>query len=279
MSDVTWFKVLTDIFADEKIKIIQSMPEGDSLLVMWFKVLSQAGKTNDGGYIYLRKEIPYTAAMLATLFNKQQQLVEVALKVFEQFGMIDIDDNGYIFVTNWERHQNIDKLNQIKEKTNLRVQKHREKKKLELMGCNVTETLHVTQSNATDKDIDKDIDKEKDNSITTRESHLQILNLYCSLHKKFEFNLTVKDREQMMEMAGSGIPLAFVLEIIQKVFESKGGQIHGFGYYSPIIKEAWTTSTSPSISQQVPRYAFKPERRKTVEELMIERGVTYEPRV
>lgn len=158
MSEVTWFKVLTDIFSDDKIKILQSMPEGDSLLVMWFKVLAQAGKTNDGGYIYLKKNMPYTAGMLSTLFGKPQQLVELALRSFTEFGMIDVDEKGYIFVMNWEKHQSIDKLNQIKEKSRLRVQTYREKKKLELLECNVTETLQVTQSNA----IDIDIDKEKD---------------------------------------------------------------------------------------------------------------------
>lgn len=160
MSGVTWFKVLTDIFADDKIKIIQSMPEGDSLLIMWFKVLAQAGKTNDGGYIYLKKDIPYTSAMLATLFGKQQHLVELAMKTFNQFGMIDVDERGYVFVTNWEKHQAVDKLDKIREQTSLRVAKHREKKKLELQECSVTVTQNVTPSNATD--IDKELDKDKE---------------------------------------------------------------------------------------------------------------------
>lgn len=178
MAEVTWFKVLTDIFADDKIKIIQSMPEGDSLLVMWFKVLSQAGKTNDGGYIYLRKNIPYTPAMLATLFNKSQMMTELALKTFEQFEMIDIDENGYIFVTNWEKHQSIDKLNQIKEQTKLRVQNHREKKKLELMESNATVTLPKRPSNAIDieldldKERDKEVIKEHDENIVELTNHL-----------------------------------------------------------------------------------------------------------
>lgn len=159
MADVPWFKVLTDIFSDDKIKIIQSMPEGDSLLVMWFKVLSQAGKTNDGGYIYLKKTIPYSPAMLATLFGKQQQLVELAMRTFSEFGMIDIDEKGYVFVTNWEKHQSIDKLEKIKEQNRLRQAVHRESKRIELEENNVTVTLPSLRNNAIDKDID--IDKEK----------------------------------------------------------------------------------------------------------------------
>lgn len=133
MSEIKWFKVLTDMFADDKIKIIQSMPEGDALLVMWFKVLAQAGKTNDGGYIYLKKNIPYTPAMFSTLFGKPQHLVELALRTFVEFGMIDIDERGYIFVLNWEKHQNIEGMDKVREQTRKRVNAHREKKRLELM--------------------------------------------------------------------------------------------------------------------------------------------------
>lgn len=166
MADVTWFKVLTDIFSDDKIKILQSMPEGDALLVMWFKVLAQAGKTNDGGYIYLKKNIPYTSSMLSTLFNKNQLLVDLAVRTFSEFGMIDIDEKGYIFVTNWERHQSIDALEKIKEQTRTRVQSHRDKKKLELQESNATVTLHVTQRNATELELELDLELEKEKDKT-----------------------------------------------------------------------------------------------------------------
>jgi predicted phage replisome organizer len=165
MAEVTWFKVLTDIFADDKIKIIQSMPEGDSLLVMWFKVLSQAGRTNDGGYIYLRKNIPYTPSMLATLFNKPQMIVELALKTFSQFEMIDIDENGYLFVTNWEKHQNIEGMDKVREQNRLRNKQYRDKKRLELMSgdvtANVTHDVTRRLNDATELELELELDKEK----------------------------------------------------------------------------------------------------------------------
>lgn len=209
MAGITWFKVLTDIFADDKIKILQSMPEGDSLLVMWFKVLSQAGKTNDGGYIYLKKNIPYTSAMLATLFGKQQQLVELAMRTFTEFGMIDIDDNGYVFVTNWEKHQSIDKMEKIKEQTRLRASAHREKKKLELLESNakvtqsnVTVTVDVTQGNATD--IDKEL---KHKTITKKREYADDVFLsedeHGKLIAKYGEQLTTKAIEILSLYKGS----------------------------------------------------------------------------
>ena len=64
---VKWIKLSTTMFEDEKIRLIESMPEADTLLIIWIKLLAQAGKTNASGYIFLNENIPYTEDMLATL--------------------------------------------------------------------------------------------------------------------------------------------------------------------------------------------------------------------
>lgn|SRR5574341_226875 len=233
MSEVTWFKVLTDIFSDDKIKILQSMPEGDSLLVMWFKVLSQAGKTNDGGYIYLKKNIPYTTAMLSTLFGKQQQLVEFALRTFSEFGMIDIDDKGYVFVTNWENHQSVDKLERIKEKTKLRVQNHREKKKLELQGGNATVTLQVTQGNATEIEVDLDLEKE---TTTTADAYTKtIMDVHTDVFGTF--NMTGHMTKFVTDILKQGYTEIFIQELMLEAGESSRG-VPSMNYLNS-IKERW----------------------------------------
>lgn len=237
MADVTWFKVLTDIFSDDKIKIIQSMPEGDALLVMWFKVLSQAGKTNDGGYIYLRKNIPYTPAMLATLFNKSQMIVELALKLFVEFEMIDIDDNGYLFVTNWERHQSIDALEKIKEQTKLRVKNHRDKKKQELLESSVTVTLPKRTSNATELEVDIELEKEKITA-TTSNSFLSIIEEYCKLHNKGDWQVVATDRALIYELLESIKP-EFVISTMKSINKKSNKKINTFSYYTEAIKESW----------------------------------------
>ena len=49
MADVKWIKIATDIFDDEKILLIESLPEADSIIVIWFKLLCLAGKQNNSG--------------------------------------------------------------------------------------------------------------------------------------------------------------------------------------------------------------------------------------
>ena len=49
MSEVKWIKITTDMFEDEKIDFIESLPEADSILIIWIRLLAMAGKTNDRG--------------------------------------------------------------------------------------------------------------------------------------------------------------------------------------------------------------------------------------
>lgn len=168
MSDVKWIKICTDIFDDEKILLIENMPEADGIIVIWFKLLCMAGKQNNSGVFMMNERIAYTDEMLATIFRRPINTVRLALKVFEQYGMIEIVD-GAITIPNWEKHQNLDKLEQAKEKNRQRVARHREKQKqLALQEkCNDYSNDDVMQCNDTDKirlEEDKnrlDIDKRK----------------------------------------------------------------------------------------------------------------------
>ena len=171
MAEVKWIKITTNIFDDEKIKLIDTMPDRDALLVIWFKLLTMAGKTNDNGFLYIIKEMPTTDEMLATIFNRPLNTVRLALEMFKKFGMIEI--NEHVNIVNWEKHQNIEGLEKIKEQNRLRQQKRRDKLK-EIEYEEKESNVVSRDSNATDKDIDIELDLEKDIDYT---SILKIWNL------------------------------------------------------------------------------------------------------
>ena len=152
MSDVKWIKIVTDIFDDEKILLIESMPERDSLIVIWFKLLCMAGKQNNSGVFMLNDKIAYTDEMLATIFRRPLNTVRLALKTFETYGMIEIIDD-IITIPNWEKHQSIDKMEKLKQQNRERVARHREKQKLLASNekCNVTGNVTTALCNDTDK--------------------------------------------------------------------------------------------------------------------------------
>lgn len=161
MADVKWIKIAINMFDNRKIRQIETMPDGDSLLLIWVKLLCLAGNVNDGGYIYLTKEIPYTDEMLATQFNKPITTIRLALKTFEQFGMIEIINN-MIFLSSWEKYQNTDKLEEMREKNRARQKRYYDRQKEKLLADpNKNLTLGLTPSNALDIEEDKDIDKKK----------------------------------------------------------------------------------------------------------------------
>lgn len=160
VADVKWIKITTNMFEDEKIDFIESLPEADAILIIWIKLLTLAGKCNAGGYILLTENIPYTEEMLAHKFRRPLNTVKLAFNTFKKLEMITIDNNA-IYLPNWEKHQNVDGLEKIRKQTRLRVEKYREKQKL-LLG-NVTSNVTVTQGNAIDIDKDIDIDIEYNN--------------------------------------------------------------------------------------------------------------------
>lgn len=153
-SEIKWIKIVTDIFDDEKILLIESLPEADTIIVVWFKLLTLAGKQNYSGVLMMNDRVHYTDEMLSTLFRRPLNTVRAALQTFEQFGMIEIINNA-ITIPNWEKHQSVESMEKAREQARKRVAKYREKQK-QLANSNVT----VTSGNALE--IDKEIDKEED---------------------------------------------------------------------------------------------------------------------
>lgn len=155
MSEVKWIKIVTDIFDDEKILLIESMPDSDALIVIWFKLLCLAGKQNNNGVFLLSGRIAYTDEMFATIFRRPLNTVRLALKTFENLGMIEIVNNT-VTIPNWGKHQQLDALEASREATRKRVERYREKQKCLADGSeersnvtgNVTDCVTVTFGNA-----------------------------------------------------------------------------------------------------------------------------------
>ena len=106
MADIKWIKIKTDMFEDEKIKLIDALPERDTIHYIWLRLLVQAGKTNASGYIFLNENVPYTEEMLSTIFCRPLNSIRLALSTLSNFGMIEIKEDKIIKITNWEKHQN-----------------------------------------------------------------------------------------------------------------------------------------------------------------------------
>lgn len=156
MADVKWIKITTDIFDDEKILLIESLPDSYAIITVWFKLLCLAGKQNNSGVFMMSNKIAYTDKMLATIFRMKESTVTMALNVFSDFGMIEIVD-GVITIPNWGKHQSLDQLESKKTYMRNYMKEYREKQKL-LTG----KTNSKTNVSSADKDIEEDKEEEKE---------------------------------------------------------------------------------------------------------------------
>ena len=167
MADVKWIKITTDIFDDEKILMIESMPSADSIIVIWFKLLAFAGKQNNNGVFLMSNRIAYTDEMLASIFRRDVNTVRLALNVFQQFGMIEIIDN-VITIPNWGKHQSLDAYEKKKTRDRERIAKKRAEQKT-LIGMSPDKSPDMSPDMSPDKspdvafsEEDKEEDKDKD---------------------------------------------------------------------------------------------------------------------
>ncbi|RSI87074.1 DNA replication protein DnaD [Streptococcus mitis] len=204
MSEIKWIKITTDIFDDEKICLIDALPDPDAILVIWFKILTLAGKHNSNGLLMMTDKVHYTDEMLATIFRRPLNTVRMAIGIFEQFGMIEIID-GIISLPNWEKHQNVDGMEKIKEQTRNRVAKYRKKQKNLALG-NVTGNVTVTDGNALEEDEDKnknrlDEDKNKNRITTTTSSsgsEENILELFQSEFRRLLSGFEIEEINHLL---------------------------------------------------------------------------------
>ena len=159
MADVKWIKITTDMFDNRKIKHIRKLPEGNNIVLIWVMLLTMAGKCNAGGMIFLTENIPYTTKMLADELDFEENVVIVALKALEEFGMIYTNEN-VLAISGWDEHQNIEGMEKIREQNRQRQARFKAKQKL-LLG-NVTDNVMSRDGNATEEEKERDKDKEKE---------------------------------------------------------------------------------------------------------------------
>lgn len=133
MADVKWIKLSTGLPDNRKIKQIRTLPDGDTIALMWIFLMCLAGNSNDDGFVFFTKEIPYTDEMLAEEFKMDINTIRLGLATFEKFGMIEIVDD-FICLSAWEKWQSTDVIDMS-------------------MTCQPCQGT------------DKDIDKEKDNKL------------------------------------------------------------------------------------------------------------------
>ena len=59
MAEIKWIKLSVNMFDDEKIKLIRTLPDGEKIVMIWVQTMCLAGKINDGGSVYMGQNLAY----------------------------------------------------------------------------------------------------------------------------------------------------------------------------------------------------------------------------
>lgn len=169
-----WVKVMCNILDHRKIKMIRKGPEGNTLVLLWLLMLTEAGKCNRGGYLMVSDSLPYTAETLSMVTDIPLPTVQLGLASLAGLDMIDRQD-GAIFIKNWGKYQSEDKLEARREKERKRQQRHRQNERNKILALPAPDQMsrdgHVYMS----RDVTQENreNKKREEKITT--DHVQLL--------------------------------------------------------------------------------------------------------
>lgn len=226
MSGMKWIKIDSNIFNDSKIRLIKSMPGGNTIIVIWFQFLALAGREFTNGVFIINDKVACTDEMLAAIFGEPIATVRLALQTFEDLNMVELLDGTYS-IANWNKYQSADKYDHVKELARKRKQKQREKPLLEASGgkCHVTVTSMSRDVTPVDKEEEIEIEIEKEKEIYkekavavktplslirefsgTNKELLESLRAWLEMRKKMKRPLTGRATQQALkklnELAG-----------------------------------------------------------------------------
>ncbi|MFS5246958.1 phage replisome organizer N-terminal domain-containing protein [Streptococcus agalactiae] len=150
-----YLKLKENFFESDEAIILESMPDGYIYSNILLKLYLRSLK-NDG-LLMFNNLIPYNAQMLATITRHQVGTVEKAIQIFRDLQLIEILDNGAIYMTNIQNFvgkssTEADRIRKLRAKNNSGVQM--------LYKC--TPEIEIEKDKKIDINIDKELELEQD---------------------------------------------------------------------------------------------------------------------
>ena len=171
-----YMRLKESFFDDDAIKILEAMPDGYLYSNILLKLYLKSLKFN--GRLMYNERIPYNASVLATLTNHSVGVIEKALDIFEQLGLIEVLDNGAIYMLDIQNY--IGKsTTEADRKRDYRNRIEEEKKIIsgQMSGQNSDKSTPEIDIEI-EKDIDIDIEKERETEKRKRVDYQRIVDMY-----------------------------------------------------------------------------------------------------
>ena len=150
-----YLRLKDNFFDSDELKILESMKDGylysNILLKLYLRSLKNDGK------LVVNERIPYSADMLASVTGHQVGTIKQALSIFKDLGLIDVLDNGAIYM--------LDIQNFIGKGSSEADRKREYRQQIETDRTNVQTNLRQISDKSTPEieiELEKDIEIEKE---------------------------------------------------------------------------------------------------------------------
>ena len=151
-----YMRLKEDFFDSDEMILLETLPDGmiyqNILLKMYCRSLKSEGR------LMLNNIIPYSTQVLANVTRQQIGTVEKALDIFQQIGLIEILDNGAIYMMNLQEYIGSSST-EADRKREYRNAIQEEKEQADKCPTNVRQISTITRDR--DKTINKAITKDK----------------------------------------------------------------------------------------------------------------------
>ena len=148
-----YLRLKENFFDSEEMKIIEGMPDGYLYSNILLKLYLRSLKTD--GRLMLGGKIPYSPEMISSVTGHPVGIVKQAISIFKELGLIEILDNGAIYITDIQNF--IGKGSTEADRIREYRKKIADEGKTLIDSPQVIDCTNVQQKYTRDRDRDRDI--------------------------------------------------------------------------------------------------------------------------
>ena len=152
-----YIRLKENFFDTNEIVLLESMQDGYLYSNILLKLYLRSLK--DDGRLMFNNRIPYNPQMIATITRHQVGTVEKALQIFQEMGLIEVLDNGAIYMLDIQKY-----IGQSSTEAD-RPRVYYNKIKQEQKPCKISCKKSTPEIEIELRDRDKDIDNKEKNNI------------------------------------------------------------------------------------------------------------------
>lgn len=240
-----YLKLKENFFESDEAIILESMPDGYIYSNILLKLYLRSLK-NDG-LLMFNNLIPYNAQMLATITRHQVGTVEKAIQIFQQLKLIEILDNGAIYMSNIQNF-----VGKSSSEGDRKRAKRAQNRAIGQTSGQMSDKRPPEIEKEIEKEIKKDINIDIKSEVDTRE------NQSVTADEKSEFNIFeyyqsrigVLDGYQLQKLQDfieiDNLEPKLVKRAIDRAADNSK---RNFGYINSILKN-WAQNGIKTIVQQ-----------------------------